>query len=106
MTQKTFFEGKWGARVDILDEQIPSEGKVTDKTRPVLEDWRKLQNVYYRHHNDGDTFVAKLRHMAKRYDTTISNNEASLEALADTVFVAAWKEYKQSTNRINRPPIR
>ena len=94
----TFWEGKWGERVDVLDALIPDNGKVTDKTSPMLEDWRKLQNAYYRVYNDGDPFLAKLRHMAKRHDYSLKNNLKSLEELAEIVFTAAWKEHKQSKN--------
>jgi hypothetical protein len=90
----TFWEGKLKERVEVLQEQIPTKGSC-DKSRPMLEDWRKLQNVYYRHYNDGDSFVAKLRHMAKRHNLKLSNTKQSLETLADVVYAAAWKEHKE-----------
>lgn len=94
---QTFREGKLKERVDILDSQIPDEGPC-DKDRPKLEDWRKLSNAYYRYYNDGDKFVAKLRHIAKRHDRKIEDRPRSLERLADAVFAAAWTEYKQQKN--------
>lgn len=82
----TFWNGKFEFIIKLLRDDIPAEGKVLDKTQPMLEEWRKLQNTYYRYYNDGDAFVNKLRHMAKRMDYELVYTEESLEGLADAVF--------------------
>ena len=82
--------------VKILDEEMPVEGKVLDRKRKALEDWRRLSNAYYRWYNDGDSYRAKLRAMAKRYNVALadrwdmrSKQNETLEELADAVFQAA-----------------
>jgi len=89
----TFWAGKMGDLVAVLDKDIPHDGKVTDKKRPMLEEWRKLQNAYYRVYNDGDAFYSKLRHMATRMGMkSFYGSYEALEELADAVFQKAIKE--------------
>lgn len=95
---KTFWQGKHAAQVRALQADLPVYGEVKDKARPMLEEWRKLQNAYYRYHNDGDAYYNKLRHMAKRFGVNLySYNPVTLEELADAVFKAAVNE--QARNR-------
>jgi len=92
----TFWGGKADAMVELLQTDIPVMGKVTDKRRPKLEDWRKVQNAYYRRYNDGDGFAGKLRHIGKRYGVEINalSGDKDLERLANRVFRAALEEYE------------
>lgn len=89
----------WGGQkhfeeVEILNLDVPVFGNVTDKSRPKLEEWRKLSNAYYRYYNDGESYMRALRHMAKRYDVKLeASNPEALEDLADAVFAAAIDEY-------------
>lgn len=93
MGKKTFWCGKREREVDMLNMDIPASGEVTDKSRPILEEWRKLQNAYYRYYNDGDAFFNKLRHMADRFNVKLyAYRDESLEELADVVFEAALTE--------------
>jgi len=103
----SFWNGdKHSEEVDILNLDIPTMDKVKDKARPMLEEWRRLQNAYYRYYNDGDGYLAKLRHMGKRfgvelayskeYDDRYGGNYAGqLEELADAVYEAAINEYNE-----------
>ena len=89
----TFWAGKMEKLVGVLQADIPHDGKVTDKKRPMLEEWRKLQNAYYRVYNDGDAFYNKLRHMATRMGMkSFYGSYEALEELADLVFEAAMLE--------------
>lgn len=86
----TFWAGKMEKLVEMLQADVPFEGKVKDKKRPMLEEWRKLQNAYYRVYNDGDAFYSKLRHMATRFGMkSFYGSYEALEELADAVFEAA-----------------
>lgn len=82
--------------VELLNIDIPHEGKVLDKNRPKLEDWRRFQNAYYRVYNDGDGWVSKLRHLAKRYGMKVdaSCGDKALEKLGHRVYRAALNEYE------------
>ena len=96
---KSFWCDKEEEKVAMLQEDIPPTGKVTDPERPVLEEWRKLQNAYYRYYNDGDAFVSKLSSLFGKYEVerpvfyeSDNYKEGKLEELADKVFAAALKE--------------
>jgi hypothetical protein len=94
---KTFWEGYHDALVETLNMDIPNFAEVKDKNRPKLEDWRRVQNAYYRVYNDGDGWVSKLRHIAKRYGMAVNGSNSShknLEKLARRVFHAAIAEYQ------------
>jgi len=91
--ETSFWGGKRSEDVDRLQCEIPIMGKITDKTRPLLEEWRKFMNVYYRHYNDGDPFANKLRYMAARFDASLRGwSDESLEELGDKVIEAALTE--------------
>ena len=94
-------DNKYPELVDILNEDIPAAGEVTDKNRPMLEDWRVLSNAYYRCYNDGDAFVRKLHKMAERHNTEIKDSGKSLENLADIIFKKALIEKYNSLNGLN-----
>jgi len=90
---KTFWSKKSGELVELLNKDIPFHGKVKNKNRPMLEEWRKLSNVYYDYYNNGNSFFNRLRHMAKRMNYNLNGwSESSLEGLADIVFEKALIE--------------
>lgn len=94
--ENSFWGGKEEAAVNKLNQDVPAMYEVKDKKRPMLEEWRKLGNVYYRHYNDGDPFANKLRYMAARFNMTLRGwSDESLEELADKVFAAAVFEQEQ-----------
>ncbi|RLC14511.1 MAG: hypothetical protein DRI24_13315 [Deltaproteobacteria bacterium] len=96
--ENSFWGGKQSEAVDKLNADVPAMYEVKDKSRPMLEEWRKLGNVYYRHYNDGDPFANKLRYMAARFHTSLRGwSDESLEALADAVFAAAVLEQQKAT---------
>jgi hypothetical protein len=87
----------WGGRRDEdvgkLDADVPMLGEVKDKRRPMLEEFRKFSNAYYRYYNDGDAYYNKLRHMANRFGITLSSyREETMEELGDAVIDAALVE--------------
>lgn len=96
---ETFWGNKHEEAVARLQEEIPVMGEVKDKTRPALEEWRRLQNAYYRFYNDGDGYGRQLRHMFKRHCVEMPSRwspedilEQKLEELADRVFKCALDE--------------
>jgi hypothetical protein len=96
----TFWKGYRRDDVELLAGDIPPSGKVKDKNRPMLEEFRKFQNAYYRLRNDGDSPYSKLRHMAKRFNVEWPSygSEGSLELLGDKVIDAALKEKRGHDN--------
>lgn len=78
-----------------LSKLIPAQGAVKNPVKNrALEDWRKLQNAYYRFYNDGDRY-GRLGKMFERYGFGRPwdyDDEVLLERLADTVFAAAVRE--------------
>jgi hypothetical protein len=99
--ETSFWGGKRKADVDKINTEIPVMGEVKNKTqRPVLEEYRKLANAYYRFYNDGDAFYNKLRWMADRYNIKPFRgfSEEDLERLADAVTDAALAEQAAAKN--------
>jgi hypothetical protein len=103
--QETFWNGKNPESVSQLNVAIDGRTwcEIRENMCPALDDWRKLQNAYYRYYNDGDGFVNKLRHLANRHGIEITGYHTSrdfrnpiledkLEQLADVVFAAALRE--------------
>lgn len=88
---KTFWEGHRAQDLEVLQKHIPIQGKCP-KDRPMLEEWRKFQNAYYRLHNDGDRANGKLRFMAKRFDVEPFWSSRHIEELGNRVLDAALKE--------------
>jgi hypothetical protein len=93
-TKKTsLWAGRRGDEVAKLDADVPIYGEIEDKNRPMLEEFRKFSNAYYRYYNDGDSYYNKLRHMAKRFGITLSSyREETMEELGDKVIDAAINE--------------
>lgn len=98
---ETFWEGYEQEKIAELQRDIPREGPVpNEKQRPMLEEWRRFQNAYYRKYNDGDRVYLKLRYMAQRFGMTESEismldyeyQPRVLEQLGRKVLAAAWKE--------------
>mgnify|MGYP001081162092 CR=1 FL=1 len=85
-----FWDGRREGEVDLVRSEVPFMGECP-KDRPMLEEWRKFSNAYYRRYNDGDGFKGKLRFMAKRFDVHL-HNERDLEELGDKVLDAALAE--------------
>jgi hypothetical protein len=91
----TFWEGHRDTDRAKLQKEIPPVGPCNKRKRPMLEEWRKFQNVYYRVYNDGDPFRNRLRHMAKRFDCPL-NWKGDLEILGNKVLDAALEEQEKS----------
>ena len=85
-----FWDGRREGEVDLVRSEVPFMGECP-KDRPMLEEWRKFSNAYYRRYNDGDRYRNKLRHMAKRFDVALNWDE-DLEILGDKVLDAALAE--------------
>lgn len=98
---ETFWGGYEREKIAELQRDVPREGSVPNKKqRPMLEEWRRFLNAYYRKKNDGDRVYLKLRYMAKRFGMTESEismldyeyQPRVLEQLGRKVLAAAWKE--------------
>ena len=113
----TFWNGKKHEKAfDALSALVPSVGKVPNpRKNQALEDWRRLQNLYYDVYNNGGCNWASrcayaIRTLPKRYlddvkypwgkddvcgcygDSLMQYQVDNLEKLADAVFKAACKE--------------
>jgi hypothetical protein len=113
--KNTFWNGKHGEVLDKLSALIPRSGKVPNpRKNQALEDWRKLQNMYYDVYNNGGCNWASkgayaIRTLPTRYlkvaypwskddvcgrygDYLMQYQVDNLERLADAIFKAACEE--------------
>lgn len=106
----TFWNGKNEEQVNKLNKLIPITGKIEGENKKALENWRKLQNMYYEIYNNGGcnwsvklmsedlrtlSRFAKVKLLKKDICPSHRSDDSkyvNLEKLADIVFAAACKE--------------
>jgi len=94
----TFWGKKGGKLTEKLEADVPLMGRVKNRKRKYLEQWRCFFNAYYRYYNDGDHPSVISRYFKKYKIDYPSAHDGDyyiayqLEKLADIIFAHALLE--------------
>jgi hypothetical protein len=78
---KCLWNGYLEEQVDEVGAFIPSQGKVEDPNLPKLEEFRKLQNVYYDVYNNGGCNCVSMNEDTPEYRERWGMSKATMSRL-------------------------